>query len=181
MTPFVRRAGRAGGSLLKRVSRRFIDYWKEIADNYWTVAKDTVVEGRKRKLRSALVLSGLGLAWHAIRTNPTMDAYRDRLALMQLSELIRNPDADRSITEKTSLLNQGRLSRLNLVLCSLILRNEYTDVASLYASQCPALKPKLIELPQRVVDVGAFGRWFLAERDMHEFDVNPEEFAEVAE
>ena len=40
------------------------------------------------------------------------------------------------------------------------------------------MKPGYLDFPERIVDVGCFGRWWMAEKVLKDYDVHPDEWDE---
>lgn len=117
----------------------------------------------------------------AIATNPDMNDFMEQrvgwcneIALVGRS--IRNPASENHLKDVNKLLNQSRLECYDLILCSLLIRESYDPQCELYPAQCSFLQPTYFEmLTEKLVDFGAFGRWWLIDRVMKDYDVNEKE------
>ena len=89
---------------------------------------------------------------------------------------VRNSVSENHLREVNRLLNQNRLQLYDLIVCSLLVRESYDPECQLYPAQCSFLQPTYFEiLTEKVVDFGAFGRWWLIDNMMKDYDVNEEE------
>ncbi|NXV86800.1 TIM29 translocase, partial [Calonectris borealis] len=48
--------------------------------------------------------------------------------------------------------------------------------AAFYPARCRYLQPRWRELPERLLDVGFWGRWWVRGARLRDYDVNEEEF-----
>ncbi len=163
--------------LIRRLSTSIGAYFRNVADDYWTVVKETAVTSRKRKIRTGIILSAVGGVLYAGATAPTEEDFlnvmrENRLNLISVSDQVRNPVSESDLERKTILMNEGKAQYVNCIFWSLILRTKYNPQCDLYAAHCKELQPKFTDLPDRIIDVGAFGRWFYAEKAMEDYDVN---------
>ncbi|OQR71457.1 hypothetical protein BIW11_10985 [Tropilaelaps mercedesae] len=54
---------------------------------------------------------------------------------------------------------------------------DYAPTCQLYQAQCAFYEPTFFELiSERLVDIGIFGRWWLINRKMLNYDINDQEF-----
>ena len=53
---------------------------------------------------------------------------------------------------------------------------DFDSVCGLYKSQCEYLKPGYLDFMDRIVDIGCLDKWWMAEKALTEYDVNPEEW-----
>ena len=153
-----------------------------VVTDYAMVFKDFVKGIRDRPFRAAVKLSALGAVYFVYHENPDEQSYIDGLIensndLLQLSDLIRNPKSDHYIQELISYQNQGRLSRKNFGLFSLITVDEYGKDCDLYNTKCYYLQPRWHQLWKQVVDVGVLRHWYFLEKAMKNYDINEEELA----
>lgn len=162
--------------LARRLGNRFVAYCKMIANDYATVARETMEVAVQRKYRTMFISACLGTGYTAIQTNPSQADYlnqmtADRLSLMQISDLGRNQSSTASMLYRTDLLNQRRLSHVNLVFCSLMVWKDYNDECALYVTQCKQTQPRWRDWIQRIEDIGYFGVWHYAKQHMRDYDV----------
>ena len=75
----------------------------------------------------------------------------------------------------------GVVKRLNLLLFSVIWIDEFNDDIQAYKANCKYLKPSILSVPQRVVDIGFLNVWWSLKRIMVDYDINPEEWKDYKE
>ncbi|KAG7249054.1 hypothetical protein CRUP_009050 [Coryphaenoides rupestris] len=125
--------------------------------------------------------SKAGGAWACVYTKPDKTSFEMRLLdvsnkLGLLSPWIRNQTSDQHMLNLVKLRNEGRLRHISLGLVALTFCADYDPEADLYEAQCSHLSVPWSSLPQRVLDVGFAGRWWILDSKMKEYDVNDEEF-----
>lgn len=98
----------------------------------------------------------------------------NQLAL--LSPWIRNATSDGHVQSLVKLHNEGRLRCASLGLLAVVYRADYDPDTMLFEAQCSNLSVPWRELPQRMVDVGFIGYWWILDSKMKSYDVNEEEF-----
>ncbi len=54
--------------------------------------------------------------------------------------------------------------------------SDFDEGCGLYKSQCEYLKPGYLDFLDRVVDIGCMGRWWMADKFLKDYDINPEEW-----
>ncbi|XP_040305578.1 mitochondrial import inner membrane translocase subunit Tim29 [Herpailurus yagouaroundi] len=74
------------------------------------------------------------------------------------------------------LRGRGRLRHVSLGLCSLVYEAPVDAQASLYQARCRYLQPRWADFPDRILDVGFVGRWWVLAARMRDCDVNDDEF-----
>uniref|UniRef100_A0A914UPJ7 Uncharacterized protein n=1 Tax=Plectus sambesii TaxID=2011161 RepID=A0A914UPJ7_9BILA len=170
-------------AFFRRMGGKVVEYWKNIGNDYWIVTKETAENMKKSKIKSAIVISGLGGLLYAYKTNPTQDHFWESLALARhqlvlTPETIRNARTSKEVRARTEYLNQKRLAYYNCVFFSLITAKPFGEDCSLYETHCKSLKPSLFDLPRRIVDIGAFNRWLLLDKALVDLDVSSLEWVE---
>ncbi|MBN3302022.1 TIM29 translocase, partial [Amia calva] len=136
---------------------------------------------RERPIRAALYVSLLGGAWGCYRSNPGPASLQGRLleasnALLLLSPWVRSGAADGHVRGLLRLQDEGRLRTLSLGLVTVAYSAPFDPDSCLYEARCPPLRPRWIALPDRLLDLGCLGRWWVLERKLRDFDVNEDEF-----
>ncbi|XP_028966720.1 mitochondrial import inner membrane translocase subunit Tim29 [Galendromus occidentalis] len=176
-----------------------VNYLKLIRDDYKTALQDGVVDAKARPYKAAVYGAGenpsspkisfsygrqihvVAVTSAAIATNPSMDTFLDQRIewcneMALVGKATRNRISEDHLREINRLLNQKRLEVYDLIVCSLLIRESQDPQCELYPAQCSFLQPTYFEmLTERVVDFGAFGRWWLIDRMMRDYDVNDEE------
>lgn len=123
----------------------------------------------------------LGGTWACFQTKPDRSSFETALLehssqLGLLSPWIRNPTSDAHVQSLVKLRNEGRLRHVSLGLFSLVFRYDFDPDVTLYEAQCSNLSVPWKELPERMLDVGFVGRWWILDSKMKDYDVNNEEF-----
>lgn len=140
-----------------------------------------VVGSWERPVKASVYISLLGGAWACFYTRPDRSSFEATLLeqsnqLGLLSPWIRNGTSDGHVQNLVKLRNEGRLRVASLGILSLVYHADYDPDATLYEAQCSNLSVPWRELPQRVLDVGFVGRWWVLDSKMKDYDVNEEEF-----
>ncbi|XP_032394025.1 mitochondrial import inner membrane translocase subunit Tim29 isoform X1 [Etheostoma spectabile] len=152
-----------------------------LVSDYKEACREVVVGSWERPLKASVYATLLGGAWACFYTQPDRSSFDTALLevsnhLGLLSPWIRNGTSDGHVQSLVKLRNEGRLRHASLGLLSLVYRADYDADATLYEAQCSNLLVPWRELPQRVLDVGFIGRWWLLDSKMKNFDVNEDEF-----
>ncbi|PSN56227.1 hypothetical protein C0J52_00393 [Blattella germanica] len=168
------------------ILEKWAKYWKNVYIDYKEVAVEIAETSRERPIRTAFILTGLGFFGYCIRTNPDEKIFRDKLLLYMnelgtVGEIIRNPSAVQHLEFLERCYNHGVIRTLNLTVLSLVWLNDFDKASGLYPSQCDYLSPKYFTFHRRVVDIGFLGEWWLLNRFMKDYDINPSEFAHLDE
>lgn len=167
------------------VIRRTFDYCRDIANDYATVAIESAVAARRRKLRSTVIASSLITLIYANRTVPSefdmhdsLTHYRQQLATISTS--VRNREAVDELRRRTQIVNESRYRYRHCCVFAIVTVERATSKCDLYEMQCNALKPSIFTgwiHDGRILDVGAFGRWWMLDKTMRNADVNDDEWA----
>ncbi len=164
---------------------RFTNYWKGVARDYKEAGEEIVQGCQKRPLKAATLSSVLGALGFAAATNPDERDYNARfvencLELMCVPDSIRNSNSERWHDDVWKMRSGLNIRRMNLLLCSVMWRDEESSKVGLYNARCDYLKPGYLDIfKDRLVDVGFLGKWWLMEDRMKDFDVNPDEWDEL--
>lgn len=154
---------------------------RSLLSDYKEACREMVVGARERPVKASVYVTLLGGAWACSHTKPDCSSFEaallDRSAqLGLLSPWNRNGTSDSHVQSLVKLHNEGRLRHASLGLLSLVYYADYDPNITLYEAQCSTLSVRWRELPQRVLDVGFAGRWWILDSKMQEYDVNEEEF-----
>lgn len=167
---FFRRVGSSVASRMKT-------YLTNIAEDYKIVASETLADAKARPIKALFYGTLTGTTVYAAVTNPDDQDYmrqitQDRLDLLLVGPSTRNKRSEQFIDAVTLLQNRGCLRRTDCVLFSLMWRSRFDPESGHYAASCKALRPTVREfLAQHTVDVGVFGKWFISDRAMADYDV----------
>ncbi|XP_066129792.1 mitochondrial import inner membrane translocase subunit Tim29 [Saccopteryx bilineata] len=149
--------------------------------DYAEACGDAAAAARTRPGRAAVYLGLLGGTAACCALAPSEAAFEEALldasgTLLLLTPATRNRDSEAYVQQLLWLRGRGRLRHVNLGLCSLVYEAPYDAQASLYQARCRYLQPRLVEFPDRILDVGFVGRWWVLGARMHDCDINDEEF-----
>ena len=132
---------------------------------------------------AAVRASGTSVLVAAWNTSPGEWQFSDQLLaaddrLRLIAPQLRRPASEQHVRRLRQLQADRRLTAQNLGPLSLLWEQPYPEGTALHAAQCPHLRPSRLAFHRRVLDVGAFGRWWHLARTMRDYDVNDELFAE---
>lgn len=157
-----------------------------MASDYKDACRDIFVSARERPLKASAYVALVGGAWASFQTKPDRCSFETELLercnqLGLLSPWIRSPTSDGHVQSLVKLRNEGRLRHVSLGLFSLVFRYDHDPDVALYEAQCSNLSVPWKELPERLLDVGFAGRWWILDSKMSDYDVNDEEFRRLPE
>ncbi|XP_043203620.1 mitochondrial import inner membrane translocase subunit Tim29-like [Amphibalanus amphitrite] len=160
-------------------------YWKQLGQDYAEVFHDTVKDIKSHPLRSSVHIAGTATLLVAWNTSPGDQQFSDQLLaadgrLRLIAPQLRRPAAERHVRRLRQLQADRRLQTQNLGPLSLLWERPYPEGTALHAAQCDYLRPSRLAFHERVLDVGAFGRWWQLWRTMRDYDVNDKLFADKA-
>uniref|UniRef100_A0A914XTR4 Ubiquinone biosynthesis protein n=1 Tax=Panagrolaimus superbus TaxID=310955 RepID=A0A914XTR4_9BILA len=171
-------------NIFRRAGRSLIEYTKHVANDYKTVVIETVQDIPKHPIRSTIFTSTLGAIIAAVCTNPTEFQMWNRIAEWRIEmglvpNSIHNTAADSALIERTELKNTNRYDYWNCLLFSLVTRRTYDRKVQLFAAQDSNLKDwPWDRFLNNLVDIGAFNRFWLLEKQFVDYDIKKEEFPE---
>lgn len=156
-------------------------WFSSLFGDYKEACRETIVGAWERPVKAGIYLSLLGGAWACVHTNPEEGSFETSLTEMAnqlglLSPWIRNGLSDGHVQKLAKLHSQGCLRYASLGVVSLTYQADYDPDSSLYEARCSALSVPWRELPDRLLDVGFAGRWWVLEAKMKDYDINEEEF-----
>ncbi|XP_041673151.1 mitochondrial import inner membrane translocase subunit Tim29 [Cheilinus undulatus] len=154
---------------------------RSLASDYKEACREMVVGAWERPIKASVYGALLGGVWTCFYTKPDQSSFDAALLersnqLGLLSPWIRNATSDGHVQSLVKLRNEGRLRHISLGLLTLVYRADYDPNVTLYEAQCSNLSVPWRELPQRVLDVGFVGFWWILDFKMKEYDVNEDEF-----
>lgn len=175
-------AAPATASRWERLKSSKAGVWcRSLISDYKEACREIAVGTWERPVKASVYMSLLGGAWACFHMKPdqssfeaTLLEYSSQLGL--LSPWIRNATSDGHVQSLVKLRNEGRLRHISLGLLSLVCRADYDPDTTLYEAQCSNLSVPWRELPQRILDVGFIGHWWILDSKMKDYDVNVEEF-----
>lgn len=154
---------------------------RSLASDYREAFREMVLGAWERPVKASVYGALLGGAWVCFRTKPDRSSFEAGLLersgqLGLLSPWIRNASSDGHVQRLMKLRNEGRLQYLSLGVFTLVYHSDFDPDVMLYEAQCSNLSVPWRELPQRMLDVGFIGRWWILDSKMKDYDVNEEEF-----
>ncbi|KAJ8385863.1 hypothetical protein AAFF_G00179290 [Aldrovandia affinis] len=170
------------GSRLERLRNSRAGAWcRGLLTDYKEACREAVVSAWERPFKASVYLGLLGGAWACCLTNPDDTSFEALLLesanqLGLLSPWIRSGISDGHVQSLVQLRNEGRLRYASLGVASLTYRADYDPTVSLYEARCSFLSVPWVELPDRVLDMGFAGRWWVLDSKMKDYDINEEEF-----
>lgn len=156
-------------------------WFRSLLHDYAEACRDIATGAKERPGKAAVYISLLAGAAVCSHKTPSEASFEETLleasnVLLLLSPWIRNGQSDSHVQLMMKLRNQGRLKHQGLVFFSLMYEASYDTDCNIYKAQCPYLKPRLLNFPSRVLDVGFLGHWWIFNFKMRHFDINEEEF-----
>lgn len=157
---------------------------RSLLSDYKEACREAVVGAWERPLRTSVYVTLLGGAWACFYTKPDRLSFDDALLkrsnqLGLLSPWIRSGISDVHVQSLVKLRNEGRLRHASLGLLSVVYYADYDPDAMLYEAQCSNLSVPWREIPQRVLDIGFAGNWWILSSKMKDYDVNEDEFKQL--
>lgn len=160
---------------------RWKQYWESLAKDYYesTVGIGTYV--KENPVKSLMATTAASWAFYCAKTNPNEHSYRSELldcanSLMYISPAVRNPSAVQHLEYIEKCYNAKVVKRLNLLFFSVIWIDDYNDDIQAYKANCKYLKPSVLSVRERAVDIGFLNTWWNLKKIMIDYDVNPEEW-----
>lgn len=152
-----------------------------LVSDYKEACREIVVGSWERPVKASVYATLLGGSWACFYTKPDHSSFEATLLecsnmLGLLSPWIRNGTSNGHVQSLVKLHNEGRLHHTSLGVLSLVYHSDYDSDTTLYEAQCSNLSTPWRELPQRILDVGFVGRWWVLDSKMKDYDVNEDEF-----
>ncbi|XP_042784380.1 mitochondrial import inner membrane translocase subunit Tim29 [Panthera onca] len=149
--------------------------------DYAEACGDAAAAARARPGRAAAYVGLLGGAAACCALVPGEAAFEEALldasgTLLLLAPATRNRVSEGHVQRLLWLRGRGRLRHVSLGLCSLVYEAPVDAQASLYQARCRYLQPRWADFPDRILDVGFVGRWWVLAARMRDCDVNDDEF-----
>ena len=171
---------RLKGGRIERIGK----YLLSILNDYKVAVVDLGKDMKSRPVKAGIYLSILAGTGVLVKTKPSTDSYNAAVIekthdLLLIGDLIRNKHSEEYVKDIVSSLKDGQLRFLNLGVCRLVWRSDYSSWLKLYNAQCTHLKPRWIEFHKHVVDVGVCGQWIYLDRAMEDYDINDDEWKDL--
>lgn len=163
------------------VVERWKQYWESVAKDYYESIVGIGTYARANPIKSSLAAVTASCAYYCASTNPDERCYRSEIidcanTMLYISPAVRNPSAVQHLEYIEKCYNAGVVKRLNLLLFSVIWIDEFNDDIQAYKANCKYLKPSILFVHQRAVDIGFLNVWWNLKKIMVDYDVNPEEW-----
>ena len=167
------------------VVEKWIKYWEGLINDYADVFRDSIKESRSKPYKTGLLaLSGCFLTY-AVYNNPTEQDFRDSVIYYQnlfglVGKPVRNPGVDVYLKSLENSFNFKVIRRLSLGIFCFIWIDNYDEALGLYKAQCKYLKPRYLTFYERVIDVGFLNKFWILEKNMRDYDINPNEWIDFS-
>eukprot|EP00128_Syssomonas_multiformis_P017900 Colp12_sorted_trinity150504_noHs@6705 len=172
-------------AFIKRAGNFVTERLKTYAKDYWTTVKGVGTFAKEHPFHFALNTSvASGLLFSYI-TNPSAQSYYAKLTeyennIMLLAPDERNEESAKYIKEMSSLHCNNVSRWKNFIFFSLVVKDEFNPECQRFRTHLPYLLDETHFWEKewwerRVVDVGAFGQWFILEKKMVDYDVPSED------
>lgn len=150
---------------------------RSLLQDYAEACKDAAAAARGPPGRAAVYLGLLGGAAACCSLAPSEAAFEEALldasgTLLLLAPATRNRDSEAFVQRLLWLRGRGCLHHVSLGLCSLVYEAPFDAQASLYQARCRYLQPRWTDVPDRILDVGFVGRWWVLGARMRDCDIN---------
>ncbi|XP_028254698.1 mitochondrial import inner membrane translocase subunit Tim29-like [Parambassis ranga] len=154
---------------------------RSLVSDYKEACREMVVGAWEKPLKASVYGTLLGGVLACFYSKPDRMSFEADLLersnqLCLLSPWIRSGTSDGHIQTLVKLRNEGRLQHASLGVLSVMYRTDYDPDTMLYEAQCSNLSVPWRELPQRILDIGFVGHWWVLDSRMKDYDVNDEEF-----
>ncbi|XP_047214344.1 mitochondrial import inner membrane translocase subunit Tim29-like [Girardinichthys multiradiatus] len=154
---------------------------RSLLSDYKEACREMVVSAWEQPVKSSIYVTLLGGAWACFHTKPDQSSFEAALLerstqLGLLSPWIRNGFSDGHVQNLVKLRNDDRLRYASLGLLCVVYQASYDPDTMLYEARCSNLSMPWRELPQRVLDIGFIGCWWILDSKMKDYDVNKDEY-----
>ncbi|XP_062979094.1 mitochondrial import inner membrane translocase subunit Tim29 [Elgaria multicarinata webbii] len=165
---------------------RLASWCKSLLHDYAEACKDVAQGVRQRPGKAGLYVSLLAGVVSCSLRSPCETSFEASLleasgALLLLSPWTRSSSSEGHVQRLLKLRNRGQLRFQSLLFFSLVYEVPFDTGADLYQVHCKYLKPRWIEFPSHVLDVGFWGHWWVLHSKMQNSDINDEEFRNLPE
>ena len=149
--------------------------------DYATVAKETCVDMKNNKVKTAVYLSLVGATFTLNKTKPTQQNFEEMLIgatndLGTIPPSIQNPESRNAIMTLNELGSTGRLHYINLGVVTLVRETQKVKDVDIFVNKCSQVKPHWTKFHESILDIGVLGHWIYLEKVMTDYDVNPSEW-----
>jgi len=165
----------------KKLSVKLKEYSTALYNDYKDVFVETCAEAKEKPIKATIYIVLLGALGYCMVNVPSEKDFWDDLIskdvqLNSVGRSIRNPETEKHLRELTALRMKGMLRYQNLAVCSILWRHNNQESLGVYDATCKYTQPLWLEMWDRVVDIGFVGKWWIMEKSMEEYDINPQEW-----
>ena len=152
--------------------------------DYKTAFIDTFKYVKKKPFKVGFLVSLISGGCYANHVNPDSVSYTESLldssnSHCLISDLIRNKQSSKAVTDLMTYYAQDRLMHVSLGVCSLIMLRPSSAQCDLYENQCKEIQSRWIKIEDwesRILDVGFNNSWYYLQQYMIDYDINDTEF-----
>ena len=160
--------------IVTKLGTPLINVYRDYKDVFTGLAKGSY-DRPSRPILLGIITGAIGYIWYQ---NPDEKSFNTELqqcsnALSLLSKLTRNPSSELHVDRLLLLRNEDLLSYVSFGLFSFIIRQNTNNICTNYGYTCQHLQPGFWTYFDRIEDVGLFNKWFILDRKMIDYDVNP--------
>lgn len=165
---------------------RWKQYWENVAKDYYEATIGIGTYMKENPIRSSLATVIASCAYYCASKNPAEHSYRSELldcanSMLYISPSVRNPTTVQKLENLEKYYNAAVVKRLNLIFFSIMWIDEFNDDIKAYQANCKYLKPSILSIHKRTVDVGFLNIWWNLRKIMVDYDINPEEWKDYKE
>lgn len=168
----------------KSLQQKWKELLKALVNDYKDVFVDCGKYVKEHPLKSGMWFSICASFLTCQSFNPSENNFRARVIeksneLIFVGKPVRNPEAEEHLKNIESYYNQDQILRLSFGLFSVILRNFKSSRCDLFQENCSYIQPSYLEIVRHhIIDVGFLNKWWIFDRKMIDFDINPNEWKE---
>ncbi|CAH0385542.1 unnamed protein product [Bemisia tabaci] len=165
----------------ERMLTRLKLYWKALYRDYKDVLVESLTTIKNNPLKSSVYGTLAGSLYYCCKTNPDERMFRSYLLscankMSLIGAGVRNPKAADHLTFIEGSYNARVVRWMSLGIISLIWLDDHSSELCVYKAICPHLGLDYFSFHQRILDVGFLGRWWILEKKMEDYDINPDEW-----
>ncbi|CAF3573562.1 unnamed protein product [Rotaria sordida] len=168
--------GKYSNLLIRRPSIFVYKFFKQLSFDYRDALIETGKKMIQRPMKTIFYSSNIYLLIYAYQTMPSFQAYKNNLIQFRqqqilTSSLIRNKKIEIYMDTIETLLISDQIHFVDCYLFSLIIyraqRRSNDNSYKIYENSCSYLH---LKRHSRIIDIGAFNRWFILNRKLYEAD-----------
>lgn len=166
----------------EKLVNRWLAFWKQLFNDYKSSLVEITKNMKDNPVKTLIWSSLISFSAACSITNPDEIHYRDNFIrrlneLIFVSKTIRNPECMNYLETIEWFFNCDEIRRIDLGLFSIMLHEPKRKHSALYKDNCPYLQPSFAEiLDSHLLDIGFWNRWWMLEKSVIDYDINPEEW-----